>query len=94
MFVNGKKSIDEIDAKDLVAEGRRWGLRWEEAEDAVAKVLLAAPDAIERAAAKVEGCPKELVKMVEGRAKTLRRSLGLGRRIEKRGSGPERTPAL
>lgn len=69
MYINGKTSIHEVVADDVIAEAVSWRLAPDLARRRVDSLLAAVPAAIEAAAAEVPGVPADLVALVRQRCR-------------------------
>jgi len=71
MKVNSKRSINEVTAADLIAEGRSWGMRQEEVEEAVMGTIESIGSLVGEAA-KRWGIPDEMAEFVAARGSRLK----------------------
>jgi len=72
MFVNSRRSVDEVRPEDFVAEAVSWGLSEATAWQAVRSVAQVLPDAIDAEAVASPWSPPELVELLGARARALR----------------------
>lgn len=72
MYINHKRSINDITASDVVAEARSWGLNHDRITTRITHLLDRIPSAIAAAAIDVPTVPPELVKLISARTQALR----------------------
>lgn len=70
MYVNGKQSIEQVSAQDVIAEAISWGLSSDRVTARVEQLLARLPAAIEVAARDVPNLPRDLLAYVSERART------------------------
>jgi serine/threonine-protein kinase HipA len=71
MDVNGKRSLLEISAHDVIEEAMSWGLREQRIRERVLEILGRFPQAIERAASEVPSAPDTLIARVSARSRAF-----------------------
>ena len=72
LFVNGKRDINEVTVEDLLAEAKRWGIKYRVAQSVLYQLLERLPDAVDQAAVDVPEVPEVLIDLVRKRMLSAR----------------------